>query len=69
MKAEEKAVVILDLFTKTFCREEDDYKKYNDLKFRCNECPFENHDDGRCYVKMFKQKYMPSYENFGSICD
>lgn len=64
-----KAVVLLDLFTKTFCRYRDDYARFNDLKFRCNECPFQKENDGECLVKSFKNKYAPDYKDFGSMSD
>ena len=62
-----KAVIILDLFTKTFCRYSNDYQRFDDLKFRCKECPFE--EDGKCAVKLFKNKYAPDYRDFGSMGD
>ena len=61
-----KSVMILDLFTKTFCRYVNDYERFDDLKFRCGECPF-SLSDGRCLVKEFKCKYAPDYKNFGSM--
>lgn len=63
-----KSVVLLDLFTKIFCRYRNDYKRFNDLKFRCEECPFED-TDGVCRVKEFKCKYAPDYRDFGSMSD
>lgn len=63
-----KAAVLLDLFTKTFCRYGNDYERFGDLKFRCIECPFKK-ENGECSVKIFKNKYAPDYENFGSMGD
>lgn len=63
-----KSVVLLDLFTKTFCRYKNDYDRFNDLKFRCKECPFEV-ADGLCKAKEFKAKYAPDYRDFGSMGD
>ena len=47
-----KSVVLLDLFTKTFCRYPNDYERFDDLKFRCKDCPFLG-EDGGCSVKCF----------------
>lgn len=63
-----KAVVLLDLFTKTFCRYRNDYERFSDLKFRCDECPFSK-ENGDCLAKIFKNKYAPDYRDFGSMCD
>lgn len=63
-----KSVVLLDLFTKTFCRYRNDYERFNDLKFRCKECPF-GQDDGKCMAKEFKNKFAPDYRDFGSMGD
>ena len=63
-----KSVVLLDLFTKTFCRYRNDYERFNDLKFRCEECPFMK-ENGDCVVKLFKNKYAPKYRDFGSMGD
>jgi hypothetical protein len=62
-----KSIVLLDLFTKIFCRYKADYERFNDLKFRCDECPFTN--KGQCAVKVFKAKYAPNYRDFGSMGD
>lgn len=62
------SVMLLDLFTKTFCRRRNDYERFNDLKFRCEECPFQA-KGGICKVKEFKSKYAPNYQNFGSRGD
>lgn len=62
-----KAVFLLDLFTKTYCRYINDYKRFDDLKFRCDECPFT--ENGDCLVKIFKNKYAPDYKDFGSMGD
>lgn len=63
-----KSVVLLDLFTKTFCRYKHDYQRFNDLTFRCGECPFQK-ENGDCLVKLFKSKYAPDYKDFGSMGD
>ena len=62
-----KSVILLDLFTKTFCRYANDYERFDDLKFRCKECPFEKEE--QCLVKMFKNKFAPDYRDFGSMGD
>lgn len=67
-----KSVILLDLFTKTFCRYPNDYGRFNDLKFRCNDCPFQHDTDtekGLCMVKEFKGKFAPDYKDFGSMGD
>ena len=63
-----KSVVLLDLFTKTYCRYMNDYERFDDLKFRCNECPFIN-PNGDCMCQKFKSKYAPDYRDFGSMGD
>lgn len=63
-----KSVEILDRFTKTYCRYWNDYERFNDLKFRCEECIFQK-ADGTCLVKMFKVKYAPDYIDFGAMGD
>lgn len=63
-----KSVVLLDLFTKTFCRYTNDYERFDDLKFRCEECPFAK-ENGDCLAKVFKNKYKPDYRDFGSMGD
>lgn len=63
-----KSVVLLDLFTKTFCRYRNDYERFDDLKFRCDECPFQK-ENGDCTVKEFKCKYAPDYRDFGIMGD
>lgn len=63
-----QAVMLLDLFAKTFCRYRNDYERFDDLKFRCDECPFQM-DDRKCKVKVFKNKYAPDYKDFGSTAD
>ena len=63
-----KSVILLDLFTKIFCRYSNDYERFNDLKFRCDECPFKR-KNGECLVKNFKNKYAPNYRDFGSMGD
>ena len=60
-----KAVELLDLFTKEFCRDES---VIDDLVFRCKECPFRL-KDGKCQVKIFKRKFCPDYKDFGSMGD
>lgn len=62
----EKAVAVLDIFTKIYCRYKNDYGRFGNLKFRCDECPFQN-VDGDCRCKEFKNKYAPDYKDFGSI--
>ena len=67
-----KSVVLLDYFTKTYCRYRNDYTRFNDLKFRCSECPFQGDTEtekGVCLVKKFKHKYAPDYRDFGSMGD
>lgn len=64
----QKSVHILDLFTKTFCRYSNDYERFDDLKFRCYECPFKK-PSGECQVKIFKNEYSPEYKDFGSMGD
>lgn len=63
-----KSVALLDLFTKTFCRYEHDHQRLNDLRFRCEECPFQK-ENGDCLLKLFKNKYAPDYRDFGSMGD
>ena len=63
-----KSVVLLDVFTKTYCRYPNDYDRFNDLKFRCDECPF-GKSNGDCACKEFKNKYAPNYKDFGSMGD
>lgn len=63
-----ESVHLLDLFTKTFCRYQDDYKRFDDLKFRCDECPFQQ-ENGDCLCKVFKNQYAPDYKDFGSMGD
>lgn len=64
----QKSVHLLDLFTKTFCRYRNDYERFDDLKFRCDECPF-SLENGYCLVKSFKNTYYPDYKGFGSMGD
>lgn len=61
MTNEQKAVVLLDAFTKMFC-----IKDIEHLKFMCGECPFFE-ENGKCRVKIFKQKYYKNYPDFGSM--
>ena len=63
-----KGVHLLDLFTKTYCRYRNDYDRFDDLKFRCDECPFQK-ENGDCLCKVFKNKYSPEYKDFGSMGD
>ena len=63
-----KAVILLDLFTKVFCRYQNDYERFGDLKFRCGHCPF-NTENGDCLAKILKNKYAPDYRDFGSMGD
>jgi len=62
------SVHLLDLFTKTFCRYTNDYERFDDLKFRCDECPFQL-ENGDCQAKIFKNKYAPDYRDFGAMGD
>lgn len=64
----QKSVHLLDLFMKTFCRYPNDYERFDDLKFRCDECPF-SRKNGNCRVKEFKSKYYPDYTDFGCMGD
>ena len=63
-----ESVNLLDLFTKTFCRYPNDYGRFGDLKFRCDECPFQQ-ENGDCLCKIFKNRYAPDYKDFGSMGD
>lgn len=63
-----KSVHLLDLFTKTFCRYQNDYERFDDLRFRCDDCPFQK-KNGDCRVKIFKNKYYPDYKDFGCMGD
>ena len=63
-----KSVVLLDMFAKTFCRYRNDYQRFDDLKFRCEDCPFQT-DKGECLAKIFKNKFAPEYKDFGSMGD
>ena len=63
-----KSVMLLDLFTKEFCRYTNDYGRFADLKFRCDDCPFQK-ESGICTMKEFKHKYAPNYKDFGSMGD
>ena len=63
-----KSVLLLDAFTKIFCRYSYDYARFGDLKFRCSECPFQR-ENGDCIVKEFKNRYAPDYKDFGSMGD
>lgn len=64
----QKSVHLLDLFTKTFCRYPNDYERFDDLKFRCDDCPFQK-ENGDCLCKVFKSQYAPDYKDFGSMGD
>jgi hypothetical protein len=64
----QKSVHLLDLFTKTFCRYPNDYERFADLKFRCDECPFQK-ENGDCLCKVFKSQYAPDYKDFGAMGD
>ena len=64
-----KAVHLLDIFTKTYCRYRNDYERFDDLKFRCKECPFEVKENGYCLCKLFKNQYAPDYKEFGCMGD
>ena len=63
-----QSVHLLDLFTKTFCRYRNDYERFNDLTFRCDECPFQK-ENGDCLCKVFKSKFYPEYKDFGCMGD
>lgn len=63
-----KSVHLLDLFTKTFCRYPNDYERFEDLKFRCGECPLKK-ENGDCLCKVFKNQYAPDYKDFGAMGD
>lgn len=63
-----KAVEALDVFTKAFCMDVDRMNAEEDLFFMCSECPFEYENDD-CLVKIFKKKFCPDYQNFGSMGD
>lgn len=63
-----KAVHLLDIFTKTYCRYRNDYERFDDLEFRCDECPFQK-ENGDCLCKVFKSQYAPDYKDFGSMGD
>ena len=64
----QKSVHLLDLFTKTFCRYPNDYERFDDLKFRCDECPFTK-ENGDCLCKVFKNQYASDYKDFGAMGD
>ena len=55
----------LDLFTKTYCR---DNRIMDELVFRCSECEFEM-PDGTCLVKCMARKICPDYKGFVSMGD
>ena len=57
-------VMLLDAFTKVWCID----RTKEELEFMCDQCPFEC-DDQTCSVKLFKSKFMPDYEDFGSMGD
>lgn len=67
-KEVEKAVVLLDVFTKTYCRYVNDYERFDDLKFRCEQCPFQK-ENGECLCKIFQNQYAPDYKDFGCMGD
>lgn len=62
----EKAVHILDLFTKTWCINHD-YLRFDEPQFRCDRCEFAK--DPYCLVHIFKNKHYSQYGDFGSMCD
>ena len=62
-----RSVVLIDQFIKTYCRYAKDYERFGEVKFRCEECPFQA-DNGSCLCRSFKNKYAPEYRNFGRIC-
>lgn len=61
-----QAVKYLDLFTKTYCRDES---ATDDLVFRCSDCEFELRPSGKCLVKCMARKLCPDYKDFGSMGD
>lgn len=61
-----QAVKYLDLFTKTYCRDES---AIDDLSFRCSDCEFELRPSGKCLVKCMARKLCPDYKDFGSMGD
>ena len=65
VSANKMAVQLLDIFTKIWCI---DTRVKDDLEFMCEECPFQL-EDGKCQVKIFKCKFYPMYEDFGSMGD
>lgn len=60
-----QAVRHLDMFTKTYCR---DQNVQDDLVFMCHECEFEA-PDGICLVKVMARRLCPEYRDFGSMGD
>ena len=64
---DQKAVELLDNFTKAFCINVNISNATDDLTFRCKECPFEDGD--MCRVKEFKNKFAPDYKDFGAMGD
>lgn len=61
-----QSVKYLDLFTKTYCRDES---ATDDLVFRCSDCEFELRPSGKCLVKCMARKLCPDYKDFGSMGD
>lgn len=60
-----EAVRYLDMFTKTYCR---DQNIQDDLVFRCHECEF-SVPNGKCLVKVMARKLCPEYRGFGCMGD
>lgn len=61
-----QSVKYLDLFTKTYCRDES---ATDDLLFRCSDCEFELRPSRKCLVKCMARKLCPDYKDFGSMGD
>ena len=64
-----EAIKGLDIFAKNWCMNCAETEKRNDLVFRCRECEFEEHQTGRCYLKMFAHNHgtKEDLKNFGSM--
>jgi hypothetical protein len=60
-----EAVRYLDMFTKTYCR---DQNIQDDLVFRCKGCEFST-SDGKCLVKIMARRLCPEYREFGCMGD
>lgn len=64
----QKAVEGLNQFTKNWCINCEESEKQNELVFRCEECIFERYDD-KCQLKVFKNKHLPDFKDFGAMGD